>query len=870
VISIRFSNLASSVALALAAIAPVHAQSPVGNGITYQGRLTQNGQAINSSADFIFRAFTGPNPNDPSIGNVVSVSDMTIANGLFTAALDFGPAVFDGNARWLGISVRVPHDPSDTQPYIALSPRQLLSAAPYALFALAGNAGPQGPAGPAGPTGPTGPAGTQGATGPQGPAGPQGQTGPTGPAGPQGATGPQGPIGPPGIPWSLNGTSAYYNGGKVGIGTSTPVAKLGVVGGLNVYDNANQGIHLTSSNIGFFNSSNEDPTYLFSETPTEAHHFYTQGTERVTFDVNGNVNINTSTSQAKLTVFPNPGGSQAGLYVRNPDLGNQSFAAQFVNDSSAGTAVLATALATAGGNRAVSAVTNSTTGYGVYALANSTTGAPTAVYGKCNSAQGYAGYFDGKGYFSDKTLIGRTNFIGLEYFGVRAPVSSGYGGMYMETSGTLALPFYGYATNGTPRAWHYYEPASGEWRLYNNGDRLVVQNDGYIGIGTTQPSTKLEIDGPDSDVSFGDGSLLVKSPGGYTFIDGKSIESSGDPFYIHYQYNGKIAIGHPGVAVGFVGIGTDNPQYKLDVVGDIHCGTFARIDGDLDIGGVSPYNVERLYVKSGGVFPAAGFEANGDGFDIITFRQYNTEIGAIHVDNGVLSYDSFTGSHLAWFDSQQPIEYGALVSLTGVNGRHHDKPNAEIVYGAVLSSTANDPRCLGAYLGPNDKHQPLSMDNPHLVMAVGNGDMWVTCARENEPNQDNIEPGDYLISSDVPGCAMKDDPRRFVVGHVVARAADRVNWSNVSADASGLKRARISVLFQSFDRGGDAGQMTATIKSQQDEIHHLQAQIDSMRSEVASLHALAERLTALEGQLALQPAATASLHNANHDMRGSQ
>lgn len=62
----------------------------------------------------------------------------------------------------------------------------------------------QGPQGPAGPQGPQGATGATGATGPQGPAGPQGPqgatgaTGPQGPAGDDGATGPQGPQGPAG------------------------------------------------------------------------------------------------------------------------------------------------------------------------------------------------------------------------------------------------------------------------------------------------------------------------------------------------------------------------------------------------------------------------------------------------------------------------------------------------------------------------------------------------------------------------------------------------------------------------------------------------------------------------------------------------
>ena len=85
-------------------------------------------------------------------------------------------------------------------------------------------------------------------TGPQGPVGPQGPQGVQGPTGEPGPEGPPGPAGPPGLPgavltdqvfpafaepldaslWSQNGASIFYNGGHVGIGTSSPDTGLHV------------------------------------------------------------------------------------------------------------------------------------------------------------------------------------------------------------------------------------------------------------------------------------------------------------------------------------------------------------------------------------------------------------------------------------------------------------------------------------------------------------------------------------------------------------------------------------------------------------------------------------------------------------------
>jgi trimeric autotransporter adhesin len=66
------------------------------------------------------------------IGSPITTS-VPVANGLFTVGLDFGSNgnVFDGNGRWLDIQVNC------TGTFVALTPRQLLTAAPYA-FALPG------------------------------------------------------------------------------------------------------------------------------------------------------------------------------------------------------------------------------------------------------------------------------------------------------------------------------------------------------------------------------------------------------------------------------------------------------------------------------------------------------------------------------------------------------------------------------------------------------------------------------------------------------------------------------------------------------------------------------------------------------------
>jgi hypothetical protein len=81
--------------------------------------------------------------------------------------------------------------------------------------------------------------------------------------------------------------------------------------------------------------------------------------------------------------------------------------------------------------------------------------------------------------------IGRnTRISGNEVFGIRYTGSANqYGGMYVETSNAGGWPFYGYGTNGSFRAWTYYNGTTGVWYLYSAGVRLAVPSTGGLRIG---------------------------------------------------------------------------------------------------------------------------------------------------------------------------------------------------------------------------------------------------------------------------------------------------------------------------------------------------------------------------------------------------
>jgi hypothetical protein len=107
-------------------------QAALGTAFTYQGRLTDGGSPANGTYDFQFKLYDAAS-SGTQVGSTVTKEDVTVTDGLFTVELDFGSGVFTGDARYLEIGVR---PGSSTGTYTTLSPRQALTATPYALYAL--------------------------------------------------------------------------------------------------------------------------------------------------------------------------------------------------------------------------------------------------------------------------------------------------------------------------------------------------------------------------------------------------------------------------------------------------------------------------------------------------------------------------------------------------------------------------------------------------------------------------------------------------------------------------------------------------------------------------------------------------------------
>lgn len=109
----------------------------IGTSFTYQGQLKEGGLPANGTYDIEVSLHDGATAGMMVAGSIVfdggngNMDAVEVVNGLFSIELDFGD-IYDGTALWLEVSVRPHADGS----YTTLSPRQALTATPFALYAL--------------------------------------------------------------------------------------------------------------------------------------------------------------------------------------------------------------------------------------------------------------------------------------------------------------------------------------------------------------------------------------------------------------------------------------------------------------------------------------------------------------------------------------------------------------------------------------------------------------------------------------------------------------------------------------------------------------------------------------------------------------
>jgi hypothetical protein len=113
---------------------PARPEAAVSSAFTYQGQLIQAGAPADGQYDFVFTLYDAAVGGN-QVGVPVTLDNQAVSQGFFTVPLDFGAGVFQGEERWLEMAVRQ----AGAGAYATLSPRQALTAAPYAMSLMPGS-----------------------------------------------------------------------------------------------------------------------------------------------------------------------------------------------------------------------------------------------------------------------------------------------------------------------------------------------------------------------------------------------------------------------------------------------------------------------------------------------------------------------------------------------------------------------------------------------------------------------------------------------------------------------------------------------------------------------------------------------------------
>ncbi len=365
--------------------------------------------------------------------------------------------------------------------------------------------------------------------------------------------------------------------------------------------------------------------------------------------------------------------------------------------------------------------------------------------------------------------INRDYVVGSEWFGVHAPIQSGYGGMYVSTEGDLGKPFYGYYAGTGQTGWHYVDGATGDWKLDLSGTRFTVTDEGNVGIGIGDaiPASKLEVNGVIHSklggVRFPDGT--TQTTANTATGDGHSLDSPNGAFVDAVAVNNT---GEFGVNVNLA-VGKLDPFYRFEVE-DVS--TAANV-----------VHIERVPASVGGAdLIELELDSTSDPNAQFLEAQWNNGDVKLRVwADGDLSLDGVVTTGGADFaelvhvtTGKASVEAGDVVVIDPRSARGFVKSSAAHsrlvagIYstrpGLLGTETDWDLREVGADAEGNPRKAiDIAGDYDQIPLAVV-GIVPCKVSAENGP----VRAGDLLVTSATAGHAMRaDDPK---VGTIVGKA----------------------------------------------------------------------------------------------------
>jgi hypothetical protein len=349
---------------------------------------------------------------------------------------------------------------------------------------------------------------------------------------------------------------------------------------------------------------------------------------------------------------------------------------------------------------------------------------------------------------------------------------------------------------------------------YDDVNVLTVLSSGNVGIGKTNPSAKLHVYG-DILSDWGSGKTVqLATPGGQPgFIICGAATNSYSRFDISNHADGTT--GNRYFRMGFngdtfplvirkggnVGIATNTPSAKLHVNGNVRC------DGaiTLGIGFTRHLQIGKWYIYQASAAYSGDPYGDLDQNDLVfSYRATGTNIqdeglGWVQYNDRNIDFIDYTGQHRAVSKNKNLYDtkyVGYIISSTGLfkdlnskykNQNRNTNINSALPY-VDLSNKVQDKACFGVLSDSEEDNKRTyhsagvfkssykmnKGDKRIIINSLGEGSIWIS------NYNGNIENGDYLTSSDIPGIAMRQNSE-FLANYTVAKATCSVDFNNIQS-----------------------------------------------------------------------------------------
>jgi hypothetical protein len=381
--------------------------------------------------------------------------------------------------------------------------------------------------------------------------------------------------------WTGSGANIYYNLGNVGIGTTSPSYKLDVNGignfsngfsdpssetgyRLKFYDNG--GIY-NDAGIGLDGSGGGFEIMWFNALEGFYWGVGTGGT-KMKLNNSGNLGIGTTSPSQILETYKSTNGDVA-IQVTNPNAGASATAQFFASNGTTqtqffhtgtsynGTGILASSAGLGG-------IYNNTA-QGIALLASSAAG--PIRFGTTTSN-------------TERMRIASDGNVGIGTTSPSSTLQVSKGGVTFQITDTnktanSTFSIYGYSQTA-------FAIATGNSGSFGGGEKIIITDGGNIGIGTTNPTGRLEV------FTSSDNQLRLDASGTYSAMYLTQNQAVKGAVWMNHGSLGMF-VGTT-VSNGFLALGSDNSTEKVRITAA----------GNVGIGTTAPSSILDTIVSSGG------------------------------------------------------------------------------------------------------------------------------------------------------------------------------------------------------------------------------------------------------------------------------